>query len=113
MTLARMLWDLPWHAGKSEDAPGIARALIAAGADVNIKDNRQETPIYGACYSPSLVPVLAAAGADMNPRDDNGLTPLMTCVFPAFIEAALKAGAHATLQAPNGLTAARDFARAG
>ena len=53
--------------------------LLNAGADVNICNNQDDTPLIIACrYGGSTIQkMLIAAGADVNYRDGNGVTPLM------------------------------------
>ena len=53
--------------------------LLNAGADVNICNNHDDTPLIIACrYGGSTIQkMLIAAGADVNYRDGNGVTPLM------------------------------------
>lgn len=54
------------------------QALITAGADVNAKNSRGNTPLHGAVISgrPKLVDFLLAAGADVNARNTFGETPM-------------------------------------
>ncbi len=55
------------------------KELLAAGADVNAKDEAGCTPLYQACRAmmgQKSVEVLLAAGADVNARDTQGKTPL-------------------------------------
>lgn len=57
----------------------IALALIAAGADVNVKDDNDSTPLIWAAQSCG-VPVIKAlidAGANVNARAKGSATPLM------------------------------------
>ena len=53
------------------------KQLIAAGADVNRRDNNGFGPLHWACCRhPELVAVLIAAGADVHAKDEEGQTPL-------------------------------------
>ena len=69
----------PLHQAASHGHATIAATLIAAGADVNAKDNdRRETPLHRAADRGrvSVVSVLLAAGADVNAKDKDRDTPL-------------------------------------
>jgi uncharacterized protein len=57
---------------------GIVELLIAAGADVNVKNQRGRTPLYDAAIwdRKDIAKLLFDAGADVNAKDDNGETPL-------------------------------------
>ena len=57
---------------------GIARALVAAGADVNAKQRHGWTPLHGAAHSGDreLVELLLARGADPSVRHQEGKTAL-------------------------------------
>ena len=52
--------------------------LLAHGADVNARDESEETPMHSAAYFNSLevAQVLLAHGADVNARDEDGNTPV-------------------------------------
>ena len=60
------------------DHKEIAEVLIAAGADVNAKNNRDMTPLHQAARSGrnEIAGLLIAKGADVNAKDENSLTPL-------------------------------------
>ncbi len=69
------------------DDPGmtsIINELIAHGADVNVKDWSNETPLHNVLQNgnlknvPGLTEHLLEAGAKVNVRTDDGNTPLMT-----------------------------------
>ena len=58
----------------------IVRALIEAGADVNVKNNRGNTALMYEAMSrknPEIVKVLLEAGAEVNAENDSGYTALM------------------------------------
>jgi len=54
------------------------KALIASGADVNVRDEYGETPLHKAVLRRfrEVVAVLLAKGADPNAKANNGFTPL-------------------------------------
>jgi len=58
--------------------PGVIHALIAAGGDVNAKDDLDRTPFHfiSAASSPEIVALFLQAGADVNARTANDWTPL-------------------------------------
>ena len=103
----------PLHYAASRGHVSIVSTLIAAGADVNARDNDDETPLYDSVYSTSssdgpfiqsrrvsVVSALIAAGADVNTKTtDRGLgsTPLhRAAVFGAvsIVSALIAAGAE-------------------
>lgn len=57
----------------------IVKALISAGADVNIKNYKIYTPLMTACTNRYLhiARVLINNGADVNAKDESGFTPLL------------------------------------
>jgi hypothetical protein len=57
--------------------------LIAAGADVNRKDNRGSTPLHFAAQEQQveIAGMLIEAGAEVNAKDKSGNTPLWRAVF--------------------------------
>lgn len=79
-----------------KEAAAVARALIAAGADVNAQAGSGICPLY-ACDDVAAVKELLAAGADPNFRNpDTGATVfLYACLYaaPAILEAMIDAGA--------------------
>jgi Ankyrin repeats (3 copies) len=60
----------------------VARALIAAGANLEAKNDLGETPLALACKHGHLdsVRILVNAGADINAKDNNGKTPLALAI---------------------------------
>jgi ankyrin repeat protein len=54
----------------------IVELLIAAGADVNVKDEYGGTPLASAVETKEIVELLIAAGADVNAKDKDDMTPL-------------------------------------
>ena len=77
--------------------PEAARVLIAAGADVNLPNNRGWTPLHAAGYGnwPELVEPLIRAGAkiDLYARGDGG-TPLVMALFWGHREVAEELAKH-------------------
>lgn len=77
----------------------LALMLIAEGADVNVKDSNDSTPLLQAvsnCKAIELVDALIKAGADVNAKAKGGVTPLeMAGMFKceAIITLLKKAGA--------------------
>ena len=72
----------------------IAGALIAARADVNLKDSIGMTVLMDAAYryndkDGKLLKMLLAAGADANAKDNYGTTVLMHAVHAATVDSAL------------------------
>ncbi len=59
-------------------APAIIKALLAAGAEVEARDEGGDTPLpYAALLSdgPAVITTLLDAGADAAAEDAEGLTP--------------------------------------
>ena len=85
-------------------------ALLAAGANVEAKDQRGRTPLMSAIQSrnPEVVRVLIAKGADVNARDNAEGTALFRASGPfgnaAMVDALLAAGADVNLTDRSGMT---------
>ena len=63
-------------AAQAGDVEAIVR-LVAAGADVNARDEHGNTPLkYASCEPVPAVRKLIELGADVNLGDDRGFTPL-------------------------------------
>jgi ankyrin repeat protein len=74
-------WTALHWAGLGDDL-GLARALLAAGADPNAKDMFGCTPLYQCTAGEkglAWADLLVAHGADVNVRDRDGGTPLHAC----------------------------------
>ncbi len=98
-----------------------AKALLAAGADVNLPDGLGSTPLHKACYPATgkdleaaarakreTALVLLAAKPKVNVTDKDGWTPLMLAAIigdAKLVKALLNAKADASLKTPSGKTA--------
>jgi ankyrin repeat protein len=65
------------HAALAGPEPGIAAVLIAAGADVNARQQAGNTPLHETAHAglADLARLLLEHGADPTARDDDGHTP--------------------------------------
>jgi cytohesin len=87
----------------------MARALIEAGADVNLDRGGRETPLYWAAFSgrTEMVRVLVGAGAEINLANRYGDTPLICAATygrTETVKALLEAGADVNLANRYGYT---------
>jgi ankyrin repeat protein len=71
-------WTTLHYAASFGDINGL-KALMYAGADVNLKDKRRQTALHKAAQYGQLnaVSTLLAAGADINAIDEQGATALL------------------------------------
>ena len=95
---------------------GDAVAVIAslkAGADVNAKDKKGQTPLqlvvtfHNTANTSGVISALLKAGADVNAKDGDGWTPLHRAAVskdPAVVAALLKAGADVNAKDGDGWT---------
>jgi hypothetical protein len=88
----------------------IMQLLIAAGADVNLRDNLGQTPLMllGENSTPEIVWDLIHAGAKVNARDEEGDTPLIeaaSCNNLEVLKILLEAGAKVDAKNDCGITA--------
>ena len=89
--------------------------LLAKGADPNLADKKDTTPLLLACRLGLLdaVPLLVKSGARVDEANDTGETPLISAVQTrnvALVTTLLKAGADPDKGDSSGRTA-RDYAR--
>jgi ankyrin repeat protein len=70
------------HVAVRSGQPDIARLLIESGAEVDIRDNSDFTPLHNAAWNGNLemVKLLLDAGANITARDYSGFTPL-ACAY--------------------------------
>ena len=73
-------WDTPLCNAAIRGDEAVVRALIEAGADVNLARDIGATPLYIAAQKghEAVVRALIEAGADVNKARDTGATPLFT-----------------------------------
>ena len=69
---------VPLHMAARRGHVSIAEALLDAGADIEQRDSKGETPLRRAvnCRHPQLVRLLLSRGANRLSRDKKGLTPI-------------------------------------
>ncbi len=89
--------------------------LAASGADINIANNQEDTPLHSICSSTSLsepekqelINFFLDQGADVNQRNSEGYTPLMRMQTrnPALFELLIQRGAQINVQNNDGNTA--------
>ena len=58
------------HLASQLSSGSVVRALIEGGADVNVQDADQWSPLHdAACFNPAAVPVLLETKAEVNQLD--------------------------------------------
>lgn len=82
------------------------KLLIAAGADVNIRDKFEESPLSECCsdFAPECVKLLIEHGANVNSRDDEGSTPLVSAIIgrePEILRILIESGASVNVVSVN------------
>jgi ankyrin repeat protein len=88
-----------------QDYVAVARLLIAAGADVNARDERSGRHSLFGLRSADVARVLIMAGADANLATPFGFTPLMEASDIDVVRVLLEAGANVNARASDGRTA--------
>src|SRR5882672_4628055 len=73
-------------------------SLLRFGANPNIRDKQEWTPLFWACQEglSSVVKKLIEAGASVNLQDSEGFTPLMLATgegYPQIVRSLINAGA--------------------
>jgi ankyrin repeat protein len=93
-------WAVSWRDNEKPVLPGVDRRrvvelLVAAGTDVNVRDDHGNTPLISEWdYGEEGAIALIKLGADVNARDDvYGHTALMVCRNPKVTQVLLEAGA--------------------
>jgi len=62
------------HYAVEQGSPSVAAVFVDKGADVNVKDDNGQTPVYLA-NNAYILDYMIKAGADMTVKDNEGRTP--------------------------------------
>ena len=97
------------HQAARSDHLERAKALLADGADVNVRTTDGQTPLSVAAFHgmDNVAALLIANGADINNQDDAGLTPLHCAVMKGrqpIVQMLLDAGAEVNARDIHGRT---------
>ena len=82
---------------------------MAAGTDVNAKDELERTPLYRAAYNGhrEIIELLITKGADLDVKDGNGWTPLHGAAYKGYeriVALLIARGAHLNAKDADGDT---------
>jgi ankyrin repeat protein len=82
--------DIPIHDAAMYGSTKTVKQHLAAGTDVNAKDDWNVTPLgYAASHGhKEIAELLIAAGADVNAKNDDGRTPLDSAIMDKHTETA-------------------------
>ena len=95
------------HAAERAECKDFIWLLVAAGANINMRNMIGSSPLAGTCYQDNLIAAttLLDLGADIDSQDFEGDTPLLDAVFQhadRVTQLLLQRGACYTLIASNG-----------
>ena len=78
----------PLHYAAVRNSLAVAQLLISSGAEVNAKDNDDDTPLHYAAVRNSLevAELLISSGAEVNAKNDWGRTPLHRAAINGYQE---------------------------
>ena len=79
--------DISIHDAANEGNIEGVKQHLAAGMDVDVKDESDETPLHFA-DNKEIADLLITSGADVNDADDGGATPLHKAAFQGYTEIA-------------------------
>jgi ankyrin repeat protein len=109
-----LTWVVMGRGGKDKDIGKIIRMLVNAGADVNERVAREQTPLSAKFITPQAIRAWVAAGARVDARDSDRETPLIYHSFDeSDVRELLALGANPALVAGDGDTAAERARRYG
>tara|TARA_B100001029_G_scaffold151796_2_gene134498 strand:+ start:1939 stop:2478 length:540 start_codon:yes stop_codon:yes gene_type:complete len=98
--------DISIHGAADEGNLEAVKQHLAAGTDVNAKDEGDVTPLhYAAIFGhKEIVELLIANGADVNAKDDVGVTPLIFAATKEIAELLIAKGADVNAKTNDGMT---------